>query len=674
MPLRFDFSTFRSETGKKRGELRLEPYGDLQVASRRTPGHQAPDRGPAGARRRPGPAKGLRQVAGPGIGATRTPRRPEPDSRPADPAPAPGAHPRRHGQPRRGSRTAASATTRGRPGGRRNPLGRGHRAGRGAGRRTPLSGDQPPGTQPGGGHRRSPGAVRPEAHHLRPRQGPGHPDGGGRQSLRPGGHRGPRTLSGGPGAGRGRDPLRHRGDQRQPLQPADLAARRGDRVDPRPRRARQSARGGPGVRLGVGGGRRPGAHHPPGRGRSRQHPPPGVRAPRLGHSPRAQARSRRRAFSGRRGPADHAQLSPHRLPGRRQPSQDAQRARHRREAPSPGRPHQAHRIRKGDRAAGLDPPDRLRRKGGPAGVRPGGPGLVARTAQAGRRRGTAPPPDAEPPGRAAPGHRSHRQRQDHDALLGAPARRDARSERRDDRGPGGAGLPAAQPGAGESPHPLLVCGRHSQRAPPGSGHPHGGRDPGRRNRGNGGPGRPDRTPRPLDPPHERRPRRRHPARRSRRAALPDRHHAGGRGRPAARPHDLPRLRPRDGRLGPGSGDAVSPRGGRTGGPGGRGLCALPRHRLPGAAGRLRDPAGRFPGVRRDPGWLHRRGSRPLRTPPGRPEPPPGRGAPVAGRRNHRHRGDSGDGRRPGPGTLRGSARTAGYPPPGARRLRSRAPG
>ena len=383
VPLRFDFSTSRPETGKTRGELRLEPYGGFQVASRRTPGHRASSGGPRSARRRPRPSRRRRQVPGPGIGPPRTPRRPEPDSRPADPPPAPGAHPRRDGQPRRGSRAAASAATRGRAGGRGNPLGRGHRAGSRAGRRTPFSGDQPPGTQPGGRHRRSPGAVRPPAHHLRPRQGCAHPDGGGREPLRPRGHRGPRTVSGGPGTGRGRDPFGHRGDQRQPLQPADLAAGCGNRVDPRPRRARRSARGGPGVRFGVGGRRRSGAHHPPGRSRSRQHPPSGVRAPRLGHPPRTQARPRPRAFSGGRRAADHAQLSPHRVPGRGQPSQDAQRARHRRKAPSPGRPHQAHRIGEGDRVAGLDPPDRLRRKGGATGVRPGGPGLVARTTPAG---------------------------------------------------------------------------------------------------------------------------------------------------------------------------------------------------------------------------------------------------------------------------------------------------
>ncbi len=407
VPLCFDFSTLCPETGKNGADLRLETWRGFNIASRRTP-------------------------RGAGIGAARTPRRPESDSRPAGPSPAPGPHPRRDGQPRRGARAAAAVATRDGPGGRRPPFGRGPRPGGGAGRGTRLPGDQPPGTQPGGRHRRPPGAVRPPTHHLRPREGRGHPDGGGRQPLRPRGHRGPRTVPGGAGEGRGRDPLRHRRDQRQPLQPADVAARRGNRVDPRPRRARGPTRGGPGVSFGVRSRRRSGAHHPPGGRRSRQHPPPGFRAPRLGHPPRTQARPRRRALPGGRRPADHAQLSPHRVPGRRQPPQDAQRARHRRETPSPGRPHQAHRIGEGDRAAGLDPADRVWRKGGAAGVRSGGPGLVARTAPAGRRRGTAAPPHAEPPGRAAPGHGSHRQRQDHDALLGAPARRDARSERRDD--------------------------------------------------------------------------------------------------------------------------------------------------------------------------------------------------------------------------------------------------
>ena len=675
MALRFDFSTSRSGAGRFRADLRLGIWRGSHDASRRAPGREAGGGAAAPpSHRQARRSQPRRPAAGPGAHTRGAARRPEPGARPVGAPPPPGAHPGRGRQPRRGGRAAAAAATRGRPGSRGNRLGRGHRAGSRRGRRTPLPRDQPAGTQPGSGDRRPAGAVRPPAHHLRAQQDGGHPDGGGRESLRPRSHRGSRTVSGGSGEGRGRDPFRHRGDQRQPLQPADVAARRGNRADPRRRRSHGPARGGPGVRFGVRGGGRPGAHDPPRRSRPRQHPPPGVRAPRLGHPPRTEARPRRRAFSRRRRPADDAHLSPDRVPGRRQPPQDALRTRHRGETPSPGRPHQAHRIGEGNRAAGFDPPDRLRRKGGPAGVRPGGPGLVARGTQARRRRGAAPPPDAEPPGRAAPGHRSHRQRQDHDALLGAPARHDPRSERRDHRGSRGTGLPAAQPGAGESPHPLLVRGRHSQRAPPGPGHPHGGRGPGCRNRRNGGAGGPHRTPRPLDAPHERRPRCDHPSRRPWRAALSDRHHAGGGRRPAARPHHLPRLRPRGHALGRGSGDAVGPRGRRPSGAGGRGLCALPRHRLPGAPGGLRNPARRFPGGRPDPERLHRGGPGALRTPPGSPEPPPSRGAPPAGRRDECHRGGPGDGRRSGSGTLRGSARAVPNPPRGPRRLTDRAPG
>ena len=671
--LRFDFSTSRSGTGKIQADLRLGTWRGFYVASRRAPGQEAC----GGARpppRRRCPPRRRRPAAGPGARTCGPAPRPEPDSRPDRAPPPPRAHPTRGGRPGGGRRTAASAPARDGPGGRGAPFRRGHRPGSRAGHRTPLPGNQPAGTQPGGGDRGSPGAVRPAAHHLRPRPRCRHPDGGGRQSLRPRGHRGPRTVSGGAGEGRGRDPLRHRRNQRQPLQPAHVAARRGNGADPRPRGARRSARGGPGVRFGVGGRRRPGAHHPPGRGRSRQHPPPGVRAPRFGHPPRTQTRPRRRALPGGWRPAHHAHLPPHRVPSRRQPPQDAQRARHRRETPSPGRPHQTDRIGKGNRAAGLDPPDGVRRKGGVAGVRPGGPGLVDRTAPAGRGRGATAAPDAEPPRRTGPGHRPHRQRQDHDALLGAPSRRDARSERRDDRGSGRTGLPAAQPGPGQSAHPLLVRGGHSQRAPPGPGHPHGGRDPGCRDCGNGGAGGPHRTPRAIHAPHERRPRCDHPPRRSWRAALPDRLDAGGRRRPAARPHHLPRVQPRDHGLGRGSGDPCSLRDRRPAGPGGRWLCALPRHRIPGAPGRLRDPAHRCPGGRRSPGGLRGGGPRPLRAPPGSPEPPPGGGAASAGRRNQRHRGDSGDGRRPGCRTGRRSAR-AGHRGPRARsRLRGRAPG
>ena len=484
-------------------------------------------------------------------------------------------------------------------------------------------------------------------------------------------HRGPRALPRGPGPGGGGHPVRHRGHQREPLQPPHLAARRRDRAD---RRTRRPGARHPGVRFRLRGRRGPRTHHPPGGRRPRQHPPPGVRAARLGHPHGAQTRPGGGALPGGRRPPHHAHLPPHRLSGGGQPPEDAERAGHRRKAPPPGRPLQADRTRPGNRAAGVRPADGLRREGGAPGLRSLRPRLLAGAAPPRRGRTGAPPGHPEPARRAGARDRADGQRQDDHPLLGAPSCGDPRGQCGHHRGSGRADPSAAQPGPGEPPDRPQLRGGDPQRAAAGPGHRDGGRDPGRRNRRDGGAGGPHRTSGALHPAHQRRPERDHPARGPGRAALHGRDHPRRRAGAAAPPHHLSALRAPDHDFGGGGRHHRRSRDRRAAGPARTGLRPLPGNRFPRPARGVRDlPHGRG-GIERDPARGERRRPGPPRPPARLPQPAPVRDPTAPRRGDHRHRGGPGHRRRHGPRRGRGARRASGGGAPSRAGLKNPASG
>ena len=120
------------------------------------------------------------------------------------------------------------------------------------------------------------------------------------------------------------------------------------------------------------------------------------------------------------------------------------------EAPAAGRPHQdAHRRRRGDRAAPLDAADRVRREAGDAHLRPGSAGARLHASSASptttRKRWER---DDRAAARHRAGHRPDRLGQDHHALLDAEDARHAGGERLHHRGPDRDGRAGVQPDAG----------------------------------------------------------------------------------------------------------------------------------------------------------------------------------------------------------------------------------
>ena len=123
----------------------------------------------------------------------------------------------------------------------------------------------------------------------------------------------------------------------------------------------------------------------PGRQGSRPHPELRLRAARVRHPLRAQARAHARPAPHRRDPPRRPPHPQDRLPGGGLAHQAALGLQHRREAAAPGRPHQARAGRPRGRASRLDDAHRLRGEGGPADLRPRHPAEGRSTSWVSRR-------------------------------------------------------------------------------------------------------------------------------------------------------------------------------------------------------------------------------------------------------------------------------------------------
>ncbi len=146
-----------------------------------------------------------------------------------------------------------------------------------------------------------------------------------------------------------------------------------------------------------------------------------------------------------------------------------------------------------------------------------------------------------PPQRHHPGHRPHRQRQDHHALLQPALALLARGQHHHGRGPDRDGHGGVQPDRRPAGHRRRLRLDPAQHPAPGPGHHHDRRDPRPRDRRECRPGRPDRPPGALHPAHQRFRLGHRPPDRPGGAALPDLGHGARHHRPAAGAQDLPAL-------------------------------------------------------------------------------------------------------------------------------------
>ena len=138
-----------------------------------------------------------------------------------------------------------------------------------------------------------------------------------------------------------------------------------------------------------------------------------------------------------------------------------------------------------------------------------------------------------------PGHRAHRQRQIHHALLGAQAHQPARQEDHHHRRPGRIPDGRHQPDPRQSADRADVRGRPAAHRAPGPGRHHGRRNPRPRNGRHRHPRRAHRPPRLLHAAHQRRAQRHHAPHRHGRRELPDHLVAGGGAGAAPGARDLP---------------------------------------------------------------------------------------------------------------------------------------